>query len=130
MNMFNQDGFILELVTFAGKVELVVLVLVNLFGFSVFSEEVSEHSLSAHPEDLAGHSGLAGTFALTGAGVATSSFLFQVSSGSRTGVHLHGFLHDETVFDQFTNTSSCLKTLLELAKEISWDSLGSIHTLF
>ena len=104
--MFNQDGFILELVTLAGEVELVVLVLVNLFGFSVFSEEVSEHSLSAHPEDLGGHSSLSGTSSFTSASVSTSSFLFQVSSSSRARVHLHGFFHDETVFDQFTNTSS------------------------
>jgi len=104
--MFNQDGFILELVTLASKVELVVLMLVNLFRFSVFSEEVSQHSLSAHPKHFAGHSGFPGTFSFTGASVSASSFLFQISSSSGTRVHLHGFFHDEAVLDQFTNTSS------------------------
>ena len=45
--MLNQDSFVFELVTLAGKVELMIsvlnilLMLVNLFGLSVFSEKSS-----------------------------------------------------------------------------------------
>ena len=80
--MLNQDSFIFELVTFAGKVKFVILVLVNLFGFSVFSEESSEHSLSAHPKNFSRHSGFSGTFSLTSATMSASSLFFQISSSS------------------------------------------------
>lgn len=80
--MLNQDSFIFELVTFASEIELMILVLIDFLRLSVFSEESSEHSLSSHPEHLGGHSGFTGTSSLTGTSVSSSSFLFQVSSGS------------------------------------------------
>lgn len=48
-----------------------LLMLIDLLGGSVFSEESSENSLSSHPEDLNGHSGVSGTFSLTGTSVST-----------------------------------------------------------
>lgn len=45
----DQDALVLELVTLGCQVEVVVDVLGDLLGLSVFSEESSEHSLSSHP---------------------------------------------------------------------------------
>ena len=56
MNVFNQDSFIFELVTFRGKVELMILVLVDFLRLSVFSQKSSKDSLSSHPENFGGHS--------------------------------------------------------------------------
>ena len=79
---------------------------IDLFSLSVLSQESSQHSLSAHPEDLAGHSALAGTSSFTHSGVATSSLFLQISSGSGSGVDFHGLLHDETILSKFSNASS------------------------
>jgi hypothetical protein len=99
MNMLNQDGFIFELVTFGSQIELMILVLVDLLGLSVFSEKSSENSLSSHPKNFGGHSGFTGTSSFTGTGVSTSSLFFQVSSGSGARVHNLGLFHDKTILD-------------------------------
>lgn len=61
----DEDGLVLELVTLGGEIEVVVDVLGDLLGFSVFSKKSSEDSLSSHPEDFLGHSGVLGTLSLT-----------------------------------------------------------------
>jgi len=66
----DQHVLVLELVTLGAEVELVVDVLVDLLGFTVLAEEASQNADSAHPEDVRGHTGIAGTLALTSAVVA------------------------------------------------------------
>jgi hypothetical protein len=62
---FNQDGFVLELVTLGAEIEMMVDVLGDFLGFSVLLEKSSENSLSSHPEDLGRHSCVSGTLSLT-----------------------------------------------------------------
>ena len=52
-NVFNESTLVLEGVTLAQVVELVVEVLVDLAGGTVLDEETAENTLTTHPEDLA-----------------------------------------------------------------------------
>jgi hypothetical protein len=51
--VFNESTLVLEGVTLAEEVELVVEVLVDLSGGTVLDEETAEDTETAHPEDLA-----------------------------------------------------------------------------
>jgi hypothetical protein len=51
--VLNQSTLVLEGVTLAQVVELVVEVLVDLAGGTVADEETTENTHAAHPEDLA-----------------------------------------------------------------------------
>lgn len=51
--MLNQSTLVLEGVTLAQVVELVVEVLVDLAGGTVLDQETAEDTHAAHPEDLA-----------------------------------------------------------------------------
>lgn len=62
---FDQNGFVLELVTLGAEIEMMVDILGDLLGFSVLLEKSSEDSLSSHPEDLRRHSCVSGTLSLT-----------------------------------------------------------------
>ena len=75
---FNQDGFVLVLVTLGAEIEMMVDVLGDLLGFSIFLEESSENSLSSHPEDLGRHSCVSGTLSLTETIV--SSYKIKINS--------------------------------------------------
>ena len=74
MDVVHQDALVLEDVTLALHVEVVVEMAVDLALLAVLAEESSEDSLSPHPEDLGGHAGLGGTLSLTGTGVTTLCF--------------------------------------------------------
>lgn len=54
--MLNESTLVLEGVTLAEVVELVVEVLVNLAGSTVSHEQTAENTLTAHPEDVAARS--------------------------------------------------------------------------
>ena len=51
--MLNQSALVLEGVTLAQVVQLVVEVLVDLAGGTVADEQTTENTHAAHPEDLA-----------------------------------------------------------------------------
>lgn len=51
--MFNQSTLVLEAVTLAQVVQLMVEVLVNLAGGAILDEKTAENSETAHPEHLA-----------------------------------------------------------------------------
>lgn len=51
--MLNQSALVLEGVTLAQVVQLVVKVLVDLAGGTVADEQTTENTHAAHPEDLA-----------------------------------------------------------------------------
>jgi hypothetical protein len=67
----DEHSLVLVEVTLGSKVEVMVNVLGDLLGISVFSEKSSQDSLSSHPQNLLGHSGVLGTLSLTMAGVST-----------------------------------------------------------
>ena len=65
VDLLNEDVLVLELVTLGGKVELVVHFAIDLLLVSVFAEKATEHTETAHPQNLLGHTGVLGTLSLT-----------------------------------------------------------------
>ena len=76
VDTLDENGLVLELVTLGGKVEVMIDILRDFLGLSIFLKESSENSLSSHPEDLGGHSCVSGTLSLTETSV--SSYLENV----------------------------------------------------
>ncbi len=99
----NEDSSVLVLVTLGCQVELVVESSVNFLCLSVFSQQSSEHSLSANPEDFCGPSTLSRSTSLTSTSVVASPDRFEMFSGSSARVNFLFTLHDETILDQFAN---------------------------
>jgi len=62
--------------------------------------------LSSDPENLSWHSALTSTSSLTGSSVVSSSFGFEVESGSGSGVDSLFSLHDEAVLDELSDEYS------------------------
>lgn len=101
--MLNEGALVLEGVTLAQVVELVVQVLIDLAAGTVLDEEAAEDSETAHPKNLLGHAGVGGTLALTVATVAAfpSGEVQLTSSG--TGVLGHRLPDDEAIGDQLSD---------------------------
>lgn len=102
--VLNKRPLVLEGVTLAGMVELVVQVLVDLARGAVLHEETAEDTHAAHPEDLGRHTGVGGTLALTVAGVATSTAGLLEGASPRPGVHDIWLLDDQAVRDQLADS--------------------------
>ena len=93
----------LEGVTLAQVVELVVEVLVNLAAGTVLGEQTTEDTLAAHPQDLLGHTGIGGTLALSVATVAALSPGEVEVAGAGSGVLGHGLADDEAIGDELAD---------------------------
>jgi hypothetical protein len=101
--VLDQRSLVLEGVTLAGVVQLVVQVLVDLAAGTVLDEKTAEDTKTAHPQNLLGHTGIGGTLSLTEASVAT------ITSGEvqlpRTGTRVHGdwLADDEAISDELSD---------------------------
>ena len=101
--MLDKRALVLEGVTLGEVVEFVVEVLVDLSAGTVLDEQAAEDAEAAHPQDLAGHTGVGGTLALTEATV-PSDAAGQVElacAGAR--VHGNGLADDETIGDELAD---------------------------
>ena len=103
LNSFDEDLLVLEHVTLGEHVELVVQSLVNLSLLAELSEESSESSLSPHPQDLSGHSGVTSTFPLSDTAMSAFPLLKEALSGSMSRMDSDVLLEDKTVFDELLN---------------------------
>ena len=63
--VLDQGALVLEGVTLAGVVQLVVQVLVNLAAGAVLDKKTAEDSEAAHPQNLGRHTGVGSTLTLT-----------------------------------------------------------------
>ena len=93
-NGFNQDGFVLELVTLGSKIESVIKSSIDLLWGSVLSQKSSQNSLSSDPEDFGRHSAFPGTSLFTRTGVSTESLGLQMLSSSGSGMDFLFSFHD------------------------------------
>lgn len=93
----------LEGVTLGRQVQLVVQVLVDLTGVSVFSQQSSQDSQSSHPDDLGGHTSVSGTLSLTVTHVSTVTLGLSMSSSSGSRVDGDRLLDDGTVTVQLSD---------------------------
>lgn len=100
---FNQDTLVLELVTFGTQVEVMVDFLADLLGVSILSEKSSQNSLSSHPEDFLGHSGVLSSLSLTVTTMSSLSFGFMISLYSSFGVHVELSSHYQSIFEEFSD---------------------------
>ena len=101
--VLNEGTLVLEGVTLAAVVQLVVEVLVDLSAGTVLDQKTAEDSEAAHPEDLARHTGIGGTLTLTVATVsALSSGEVQLAS-ARSRVLGDGLSDDEAIGDELSD---------------------------
>lgn len=103
LDVLNESALVLEGVTLAQVVELVVKVLVDLASSTVADEEATENTHAAHPENLAGHTGLLGTLTLTQTAVSADSAGGVELTGTDAGVHGNGLADDEAIADELTD---------------------------
>ena len=103
LNGLDEDLLVLEHVTLGEHVELVVQSLVNLSLFAELSEESSESSLSPHPQYLAGHSSVTGTFPLSDTAMSAFPLFKETLSSSMSRMDSDVLLEDKTVLDELLN---------------------------
>jgi hypothetical protein len=121
--VLNESALVLEGVTLAQVVELVVKVLVDLAGGAVLDQQATENALAAHPDDLAvgglsvsavvamvedgaaipGHTGVLGTLSLTETTVATEAASGVQLTGAGARVHGDGLADDEAIGDELAD---------------------------
>ena len=80
--------------------------LVDLASFSVLPQQPPENSLSPHPDDLGGHTGIGGTLALTDTGVATLALGGEEFTSAGAGVDGGGLDDDAAVLDELLHMGS------------------------
>lgn len=95
VDVLHQDTLVLEGVTLALEVQIVVQVPVDLLGLTVLLEHAAENAHAANPEDLLGHTSITGTLALTGAGVATLALGLEMLASASTRVDHVRLLADQ-----------------------------------
>lgn len=100
MDVLNKGALVLEGVTLAAVVQLVVQVLVDLAAGAVLDQETAEDSKTSHPEDLAGHTGVGGTLSLTVATVSAFSSGEVQLAGTGSRVLGDGLSDDEAIGDE------------------------------
>jgi len=69
----DEDVLVLVEVTLGSHVEGVVHSTVDLLGITISTEESSENSLSAHPDEFGRHTGVSGSLSATGTVMATTA---------------------------------------------------------
>jgi hypothetical protein len=107
VDVLHHDTLVLEDVTLALEVELMVEVAVNLLGSAVAAEQAAEDALAPHPDDLDGHAGVGRTLAFSDARVTTLAACFEKADRARTRVHNRGLLDDEAVGDHLAHALAC-----------------------
>jgi hypothetical protein len=101
--VLNEGTLVLEGVTLAAVVQLVVEVLVDLSAGTVLDQKTAEDSEAAHPEDLAGHTGIGGTLTLTVTTVSALSSGEVQLAGARSRVLGDGLSDDKAIGDELSD---------------------------
>ena len=107
MDSLDENVLVLELVTLGSEVELVVHLAIDLLLVSISLEEATEHAKTAHPDDLLGHTGVAGTLSLSSALMATLALGLSPSLAAGARVGSDDLPHDESVLDKLPNVLAC-----------------------
>lgn len=103
VDVLNQRSLVLEGVTLAQVIELVVQVLVDLAAGTVLDEETSENAKAAHPDDLAWHTSISRTLPLTETTVPANSSSGCEFAGTRSRVHRYGLADDEAICNELAD---------------------------
>ena len=100
---FHQDTLVLEHIALGLHVQVVVHVVVNLLGLTVFPQQPTQHTHTPDPDSLLGHTGVGRTLALAVAPVTALAPGLVSLADARTAVDNLGFLDDQTILDKFPN---------------------------
>jgi hypothetical protein len=109
---FHKDVLVLELVTLASEVELVVDVTVDFLGVTISLEEATEDTSAAHGENAGGHTGVASTTAATSTGVTSLALLGFVTLYAGARVHVGGLTDDDTILVELADVLACIEEIL------------------
>jgi hypothetical protein len=101
--VLDQGALVLEGVTLAEVVQLVVKVLVDLAAGTVLDEKTAEDTQTAHPQNLRRHTGVGSTLSLTVTTVATNTAGEVQLTSAGAGVHGDGLADDEAIGDQLAD---------------------------
>jgi len=102
----HQDALVLENITLALDVKLVVEMAIDLLVLAVLFQKTTQDAHSPHPQLLDGHTGVGGTLALTGAGMTALATRQGVLARAGARVNSLRLLDDQTVLDQPTDVLS------------------------
>jgi len=100
---FHQHALVLEHVTLALNVELVVEMTIDLLILSILLQETPEDAHPPHPQLLDGHAGVGRTLALTRARVTALTTRQSVLTRASARVNGLRLLDDQAVLDQTTD---------------------------
>jgi hypothetical protein len=109
---FHKDVLVLELVTLAAEVELVVDVAVDLLGVTVSLEEATEDTSAAHSEDAGRHTGVASTTAATSSSVTSLALLSFVALYAGARVHVGSLTYDDTILVELADVLACIEEVI------------------
>jgi len=99
----DQDVLVLVHVTLGAGVHAMVHVLVDLLGVTIPTEQSTENTSAAHPDELSGHTGVLSSLPGTSALMATLALgsVPRLRAGARVDLDLS--THDETVLRQLAD---------------------------
>jgi len=97
VNLFEENALVFELVTLRKHVKGVVDVLVNFLRVSEFLQHTTKDSLTTHPQNLEGKTGVGSTSTLTDTCVSSLSLGLVSQADASTGVHNGGLLDNKTI---------------------------------
>jgi hypothetical protein len=103
MNVFHEDSLVLENITLALHVQIVVEMTIDFLGFAVFLQETTEDTHSCHPKVLLWHTSVGCTLTLTIATVTPLTTSDGVLTHTEARVHNDGLLDDQTILDELAN---------------------------
>lgn len=107
VNVFHEDTLVLEHITLALHVQIVVQMTIDLLAVAVLLQQTTEHTLALHPQQLGGHTSVRCTLALTETAMATLAAGLGVLAHTIAGVNHDRLLDDQTILDQFADVLTC-----------------------
>jgi hypothetical protein len=103
VDSLDENVLVLVEVTLGSHVKGVVHSAIDFLGVSISTEESTEDSLSAHPDELGRHTGVSGSLSATGTVMATSALGSVPSLCTGSGVDGDLTSHDEVILSQLAN---------------------------
>jgi len=107
VDVLHEDALVLEHVTLALHVQVVVQVPVDLLAVAVLLQQAAQDALALHPHQLGGHAGVCRTLALSESAVAALAARLGVLAHTVAGVDHDGLLDDQTILDQLADVLTC-----------------------
>jgi len=103
VNVLHEDTLVLEDVTLALHVQVVVQVFVDLLSLAVAHQQAAQDTHAPDPDDLLRHTRVGRTLSLARPRVATLAPRLRILAHTRARVHGHRFADDQTVLDELAN---------------------------